>query len=178
MAARGIMNGVGNGLFAPDSNVTRAQYVTMLMRMTDYNMTDYDPMPFPDLEPGSWYYESVCKAAASGAVRGNSDGLFEPHEAIDRQEIFAITYEVLTGFYLIFPGDGDEDALAGFSDASSVAPEYLKAVSEIVRNGLAQGSNGSLRPEAYLSRAEAAQFLANVVRCIVPDYTEFLKDNK
>ncbi|MCL2060982.1 MAG: S-layer homology domain-containing protein [Oscillospiraceae bacterium] len=173
MAARGIMVGY-DGEFAPDRSLTRAEYTTMLIRMMDYSSDEYDAMPFSDVSEGVWYYESALAAASLGITEGRGDGTFGPRDVITRQEMFVMTYEALRQFYLIIPGEDSLDSLDVFSDADEIDPDALEAVAELVANGLVIGSGGALNAKGELSRAEAAQFLTNVIRFIVPDFSELL----
>ena len=179
MGARGVMQGIGNDKFAPDRTLTRAEFTTMLMRMMDYSLDEYDPMPFSDIVPGNWYYESVCLAAELGLTAGRGDGTFGMNDTITRQEMFKMTYDALRMFYLIAPAEENEDGenanpLDGFRDTNRIAPDALEAITELVRHGLVNGYNGRLMPTSSLSRADAAQFMTNVVRYLVPDFSEYI----
>jgi hypothetical protein len=177
MAARKIVLGIGNNLFAPERSVTRAEYLAMLMRMMDYEMTDYDPDPFIDVTPGDWYYESVGKAAALGITAGIGNGLFGPGLEITRQDMFTMTYNALVRFYLLSQNESEEDyTLDVFSDVDMIAGYALSAMKELVNSGLVNGSDGLLKPRNISTRAEAAQFLTNVIRYIIPDYSALLKN--
>ena len=174
MAARGIMIGY-DGEFSPDRLITRAEYTTMLMRSMDYKSDENAPMPFSDVDTGIWYYESAKAAAALGITSGRGDGTFGPRDVITREEMFVMTYDALKYFYLIIPDEENLGAAETFSDASDITPDALEAVSELIANGLVAGYDGALNIQGNLTRAEAAQFLTNVIRYIVPDYTEILK---
>ena len=49
----GVMDGIGDGKFGPDSTVTRAQVITVLGRLAKANPTETDQ--FTDVKANSWY---------------------------------------------------------------------------------------------------------------------------
>ena len=73
----GLMDGVGAGLFAPNSETTRAQLVTILYRLEGEPAVSGD-LPFTDVEAGTWYTNAVLWAAQNGIVNGVSDTEFAP----------------------------------------------------------------------------------------------------
>ncbi|MCL2081579.1 MAG: S-layer homology domain-containing protein [Oscillospiraceae bacterium] len=174
MAARGIMTGVGGDKFGPEQQISRGEYVTMLMRMMDYSMSKYDTEAFSDIIWGTYWAESALKAAALGITTGRGDGTFGAGDIITRGEMFRMTYDALRKFYLIQPSGGGWDPLRSFTDADEIAPEDVEAARELVRNGIVRGSDGKLTANGSLSRAEAAQFMANVIRFIVPDFSGYI----
>ena len=55
----GLMDGVGDSLFAPNSETTRAQLVTILYRLAGQPAVSGD-LPFTDVESGTWYTPTPC----------------------------------------------------------------------------------------------------------------------
>ncbi|MBR2778966.1 MAG: S-layer homology domain-containing protein [Firmicutes bacterium] len=90
-ASEGIVNGVGDGQFAPDATITRAQMVTILGRYLErcgklngeypegLAAADGDQVPDYALD---WF----IKAEAVGLVKGYEDGTVRPMQAITRAE--------------------------------------------------------------------------------------------
>ncbi len=73
-----IVNGMGNGKFAPDGTVTREQLATILYRYANKLGADTskrDELNFPDLVNLSyWATEGVQWAVAEGLIQGSSSG--------------------------------------------------------------------------------------------------------
>lgn len=66
---RGIVNGRGNNEFQPNGTLTRAEFVTMLLRA--YGITPLDTsaeMPFTDVTPEHWAYGYIARAYWLGLV--------------------------------------------------------------------------------------------------------------
>ena len=152
----GLMDGVGDSLFAPNSQTTRAQLVTILHRLAG------EPEPggdsgFADVAAGTWYTDAVAWAAQNGIVNGVSDTEFVPGDDITREQLAAILYR-----YAAYQGyDVSQRAdLSGFGDASSISGYAQEALSWAHAQGLVLGfEDGSLRPQGTASRAQIATIL-------------------
>ena len=107
----GITQGVGDNLFAPDGEVTRAQVVTFLWNMAgkpDLTATE----TFDDVEKGSWYETAVAWAVESEITAGTGEGKFSPDTICDRAMCISLLYRMMGA-----PMDGiDLTATAGLSE--------------------------------------------------------------
>ena len=159
----GLMDGVGDNLFAPNSETTRAQLVTILHRLAG------EPEPggdsgFSDVETGTWYTDAVAWAAQNGIVNGVSDTEFAPGDDITREQLAAILYR-----YAAYQGyDVSQRAdLSGFGDASSISGYAQEALSWAHAQGLVLGfEDGSLRPQGTASRAQIAAVLMRFLAAV------------
>ena len=159
----GLMDGVGDSLFAPNSETTRAQLVTILYRLAG------EPEPggdsgFSDVAAGTWYTDAVAWAAQNGIVNGVSDTEFAPGDDITREQLAAILYR-----YAAYQGyDVSQRAdLSGFGDASSISGYAQEALSWAHAQGLVLGfEDGSLRPQGTASRAQIAAVLMRFLAAV------------
>ncbi|MCL2003328.1 MAG: S-layer homology domain-containing protein [Oscillospiraceae bacterium] len=192
-AARGIVAGVGDGLFAPERAVTRAEFVTMLVQMLGIDSVQLivdsgELIVFEDVLEGAWYYEHVMLAAALGVTAGVGGGKFAPDRVITREEMLTMACAALAKYGLLddtvcglehCAGEcGEEGCLAGYTDVDDVSAFALDAVTTMVCHSLivGTGTGDTLSPKSAASRAEAAQFIANAVRYVVPDYSSLIED--
>ncbi len=158
-----LMDGVGDNLFAPNSETTRAQLVTILYRLAG------EPEPggdsgFADVAAGTWYTDAVAWAAENGIVNGVSDTEFAPGDDITREQLAAILYR-----YAAYQGyDVSQRAdLSGFGDASSIRGYAQEALSWAHAQGLVLGfEDGSLRPQGTASRAQIAAVLMRFLAAV------------
>ena len=151
-----LMDGVGDNLFAPNSQTTRAQLVTILYRLAGQPEPGGDS-GFSDVETGTWYTDAVAWAAQNGIVNGTTDTTFAPGDDITREQLAVILYR-----YAAYQGyDVSQRAdLSGFGDASSIRPYAQEALSWAHAQGLVLGfEDGSLRPQGTASRAQIATIL-------------------
>ena len=152
----GLMDGVGTGLFAPNSETTRAQLVTILHRLAGQPAPSGDS-GFSDVETGTWYTDAVAWAAQNGIVNGVSDTQFAPGDDITREQLAVILYR-----YATYQGyDVSQQAdLSGFVDAGTISTYAQEALSWASAQGLVLGfEDDSLRPQGNASRAQIAAVL-------------------
>ena len=94
-SANGIVEGMGNGKFAPDDFVTREQMAVILMRYTRYQKADTsasaDLSRFTDASSVSpWAQSAMAWAVASGLVNGRTATTLVPGGTATRAEVAAI----------------------------------------------------------------------------------------
>ena len=98
-AERGIVDGVGNGRFEPDSAVTREQIAVLLLRYARYRGISVDPTAIPDSfadagRVSAYAREGVGWAIAADLLRGSreSDGTLrlEPKASATRAQVAAL----------------------------------------------------------------------------------------
>ena len=152
----GMMNGVGNNLFAPSSNLTRGMIAQVL-----YNLEGTPAAGngvFTDVVTDQWYADAVNWAAANDIVGGYGNGKFGPEDDITREQMAQILYNYATfkGYDISVQGD-----LSAFNDGAKTSDWALSAMKWAVGTGLLQGYNGNLNPTGTATRAEVAQILMN-----------------
>ena len=87
----GLMNGVGEGLFAPNATLDRATLATVLYREAGESAAK-GTASFTDIAEGQWYTDAVNWTAEQGVVNGYPDGTFRPEAPITRQEMATMLY--------------------------------------------------------------------------------------
>lgn len=159
MAAKHIIEGINSTEFAPDRNVTRAEFAAMLVRALQ--LTANEDAQFKDIEVGKWYASSVAAANEAGIVFGRSETKFAPNETISREEMavmIARAYTILTGQ----PAEtktGDHR----FDDQKALSSWASDAVNAAYELGIIQGKNGNLfDPQGKATRAESAQVISKL----------------
>jgi uncharacterized repeat protein (TIGR02543 family) len=90
----GIIQGMGDGTFAPDAPVTREQMAVILDRYAtanSINLPSGQASPFSDAwNISDWAIDAVESIQAAGIVRGRDDGRFDPQATATRAEVAAI----------------------------------------------------------------------------------------
>ncbi len=152
----GLMEGIGDGKFAPNANMTRAQLVTVLYRMAgtpEVELTE----TFMDVNANDWFAEAVAWAYANGITQGMTENLFAPNASVTREQMvtFFARYAVLCGVDTAAEGD-----LTDFTDAAAVSEYAEAAMIWAVENGLILGMNdGTIAPKGTATRAQVAAIL-------------------
>lgn len=153
-----LMNGVEDGKFAPESNMTRSMLVTVLWRYAGNPSEGTNG--FSDVPKGVWYERAVAWASANGIVNGVGQGKFDPNGNITREQLGAILYRfaALRGRNTEARGD-----LSVFPDRGQVSPWAEEAMGWAVGERLINGSDGSLLPQGNATRAQVAAILMRYI---------------
>ena len=151
----GLMDGVGDSLFAPNSETTRAQLVTILYRLAGQPAVSGD-LPFTDVEAGTWYTDAVAWAAENGIVNGTTDTTFAPGEDITREQLVTVLYRYAESKGYDVSASAD---LSGYPDAGQVQDYAQPAMAWAVAEGIVEGVDGNLNPTGDATRAQIATIL-------------------
>ena len=140
-AARGIVNGVGNGKFEPSTAATRGMVMTMLARLEGV-----------DTEGGeTWFSEGMDWAKENGISDGTS-----PEAVISREQLIVMLWRL----------EGEPKAngnVASFDDGADISAWALEAMEWAVESGLVQGNDNQLMPQGSANRDQVAQILMNFI---------------
>lgn len=152
---RGLFNGVSDTEFAPEGEMTRAMFVTVLGRLDGVAVKDACVTGFEDT-PGDQYYSSyVAWANMNDIVNGYDDNTFRPDQVVTREEAMQIILN-----YCEYKGIGPEGAWAvqvDYADADQISDYALDAAMWNVINGyLIPDENGNINPDKTADRAEIA----------------------
>ncbi|WP_454941830.1 S-layer homology domain-containing protein, partial [Evtepia sp.] len=152
----GLMDGVGDGQFAPNATTTRAQLVTILYRLAGEPAVSGDAA-FTDVADGLWYTGAVAWAAQKGIVNGISETQFAPAGDLTREQLATILYRYAQDQGYDVSASAD---LSGFPDAGDIQSYATQALSWAVAEGLLQGfEDESLQPGGTATRAQIATIL-------------------
>jgi len=169
---RGALNSAGKLCIAPTVNVTRADFLIMVMKSYGIPVDSVITDNFADAygknsTKNSYTYYTVYLGTAKrlGLVSGVGGNMFAPEATISRQDMFVILYNVLSkiGKLPADSGTGAGKILGGFSDASGISAYARTAMNLFVQTGIAAGSGNKLAPIATCTRAEAMQVLYNLL---------------
>lgn len=161
LAAQGILNGVSADSFAPSVQISRADYLLMLLCALGLESTESGSAGYPDVQPDSYYYDAVSAAQALGIAGGRADGSFAPAAPITRQEMIVMADRALTAAGIQAASLSSRPD-RGIRDLDAVADYAADAVNRMLEAGWIQGNNGMINPEGTASRAEAAVLLYNI----------------
>jgi hypothetical protein len=163
LSARGITSGTSSTapVFSPDTQVTRGQFLVMLLRACDIEPAQSGAENFADA--GDTYYTGYLAAArALGITEGVGDNRFAPDAAVSRQEMFTLMYRTLEALGEL-PEGASGKSLSDFSDASAVADYARSPMEALVKAGVVSGSGGKLNPSGVSTRAQMAQLIYNLL---------------
>ncbi len=136
---------------------TRAMFVTMLWRMEDSPVVNYQ-MSFKDVPDEMWYTDAIRWAAANGIVNGYDEETFGTDDSVTREQLAAILYRSaqakgkgFTGFWA-FPLD--------YEDSDQISGWVNEAMHWMVMTGVMNRvSDTELSPKSDAVRAQVATML-------------------
>ena len=156
--ARGYFKGEGEGRFAPNRAITRAEFVTILGRKAGITPTGASTA-FGDVKADAYYAPYVAWAESKGIVKGTGFGKFEPNRNITREEMAVILDKFLTDQKKTYPST----VKTQFNDAGIVSSWAKESVEKMANQGLLSGvGNGNFVPKGSFTRAQAAQVLYTI----------------
>ncbi|MBE7032805.1 MAG: DNRLRE domain-containing protein [Ruminococcaceae bacterium] len=157
MQKKGVVNGDADGLFHPDRNITRAEFVAIAVRSQGWNEKSYRGR-FTDVKKDAWYADIVQTALDYGII--SADNNFRPDDPITREEMAKI-------ISIISNTDNEFSSSAEipYTDLSEISQWAIDYVRYVTDTGLMQGrNNGSFDPKANATRAESAAVISRMLK--------------
>ena len=156
LADLGVVTGKPDGTFRPDSEITRAEIVAILVRLYDLNSDD---MVLFDDTKDHWASGYISIAASLGYVNGFDAKHFGPDDQLTREQMAVMTARI---------AELQEDTSGGnpvpFTDKDRISSWALSAVTSVFQNGVISGyPDGTFRPAAKITRAEACPMIVNLI---------------
>lgn len=151
-----IMQGDENGLFKPDDSITREEWVKTILTAFVIDTKDAK-CDFSDVDEERWSYPYIAKAFEMMIINGVSDTEFAPAESISRQDAAVIFYR---GAKAAREDGFSEIEMSSFTDADDIADYAIEPINLLYKLKVLNGyEDGSFRPNAPITRAEAAKMI-------------------
>ena len=169
LASKLIVRGVTNDRYAPNADITRAEFTALFVRALGLSMNrGAANAAFVDVADGDWYAPALEAAVNARLVRGISPDRFAPNERITREQM-AVIISAALALAQEAPAEANPQStgLAVFDDRAVISAWARESVVRVVAAGIIVGMpDGSFAPAAYATRAQAAamlkRFLAHV----------------
>jgi len=156
----GVVTGYDDGTFRPNNNITREEFITLLVR-TFQLQDDVGAVEFYDVSEDAWFYSYISSAVYNEITLGMGDGTFGIGQNITRQDMAVMAQRMISTFGLNLPTIADA---IEFYDADDIADYATIAVSSMQRAGIITGlPGGTFAPIANATRAEAVVILGRLV---------------
>ena len=157
----GFLSGYGNGTFGPNDKLKRQDFVVILARLCDADLTgfDFDSGRLSDIKKGKYYTPYVNWAVDNNIISGYANGKFGVNDPITREQICTILYR-----YMNSPEVSDAaSTYAKFRDSKNVSAFAYTPVAWALQNGVISGmSSDRLAPTETASRAQIAAIIMNL----------------
>lgn len=150
----GLLRGY-NGKLLPNDNLTRAEMATIINRSFRSSIKA-DLGEFVDVSPKDWYYEEMEKAVQMRTFKGDNNRL-NPDAPITREEAFVVISRA-------FKMDTTDIEPSGHLDLDEVSDWAKKEIYGLIESDYIIGSDRMINPKGYITRAEFAQIMDNMVK--------------
>lgn len=151
----GLFQGVGGGQFGRGQSITRAAFVTALVRLFGWEAVSPPQPTFTDVGRERWFYIAVETACANGAVL-STERAFRPTDSITREEMAVMLVRSL-----------------GYASLAGSAADYGSPFTDVTVNrgfitlaydlGIVSGvGDGRFAPDATATREQAAAMLVRL----------------
>ena len=156
MTDMGLFKGKGNNMFCPNDTMTKAEFITVVMRIL-YPDTDFTSME------GQPWWQGAYDMALAGLITKSEFPVSEIEHTISRQERALVSSKALMmrgeTFFIT------EDLHKKIPDYNQVGKEYTMYVEMAYSMGILCGvdTKGTFAPLQTLTRAEAATVLYRII---------------
>ncbi len=155
LSLNGIINGYSDNSFKPDTNMTRAELVTVINRILGNSKQNTKYVP--DINAKDWFYSEIRKGIQSGIIKGNTDGYVRPNDYVTREEAIVMLQRALV------PANSNT-LIEGFEDVEEVSNWSKQALGVFTNKKYINGyADNTLRPKNNITRAEVVKIIDNVI---------------
>ena len=162
LASRGIMQGATEGHFRPEDPISRTDLIATIV--TAFDMVDINAQTtFTDIAPEAWYYLAVATAQQEGLISGFADGTFRGDINIPKDQLVALSANMLIERMGYNVPLNVEFYLARFHDRAQLAPWSEDGIAlATASNVLVHRADNMFAPRSAMTRGDAAVILYRV----------------
>ncbi|WP_438347513.1 S-layer homology domain-containing protein [Paenibacillus sp. FA6] len=164
-ANHSLVDGMGNGKFAPNINVTRAQFVQMIVNSLNlHGDSDSIGKPYNDIATETWYYEAINQAKQAGLLTKFANGQFEPTKPITREEMTLILAVALRKNDVVVK-KSERKMEDVFKDTNLMSKMFVSDIEMLFNANIMDGmGNGKFDPQGVVTRAQAASVMIKMLQ--------------
>jgi|GEM_PF-1063527 len=166
MGSRLIISGVGNDMFEPDRDISRAEFAAIIVRALGLKpMTGH--VQFSDVKGTEWYSSYINTAADYRIINGYGNGKFGPEDKITREEAMTMTARAmkLTGLKADFTAEEVDRLIAGFRDGDTSSDYARNSIAACIKTEISSGRDGGrISPKDNITRAEVAVIVRRLLQ--------------
>ncbi|TCP55612.1 S-layer family protein [Tumebacillus sp. BK434] len=161
LANRHIINGRTTTSFAPQGDITRAEFATLMMLslgLSDKQGTSL----FRDVPANQWYTKPVAIGSTLGLISGHDARTFAPHNPITREEIASLMVRCLS-YVEQRPYVDTTRILGQVQDRSNISSWAREDIALAISTGILDKNTSFVEPRRSATRAESAEMLYNLL---------------
>lgn len=165
VTSRDLFKGMGNNEFRPNTSITRGMFVTVLCKLWNIDVSEYNSSSFTDVNKSEWYHPYIEWAKEANIISGYGNELFGPNDVITREQMALITYNFIK--YTDLEVEYIEK-INPFNDKDTINEWAVDAVDNMRQAGIINGKpNNIFDPKDTATRAEAATVLKLLIENVM-----------
>lgn len=143
---KGIVKGIDSEHFAPDKEISRAEFIALIMRISGVGESEYYG-DFADVSDDFWGAGYIASALENGFIAKAE--YFRPNDSIKREEAAKLIALIASDMPIL-----SEDI--SFSDSGEISDWAADYIRDCAQRGLIKGDEHSrVNPKSRMTRAEA-----------------------
>ena len=147
----GLIKGFPDGTFKPDNHLTRAEAVTLILRLMHIASSGTYKQDFTDVSMNFWAFKYIEEAYKRGIVKGTGNSKFSPNKPIMRGEFTVMLVRALKFQYV--------EKSNPFADISSAYFGYKEIITAYYKGiviGIEKDGKRYFYPYSEITRGDAA----------------------
>lgn len=164
--------------FMPNSNATRAQFVTVLAREyqresgKSYDIGMLGSSIFTDLTPNEYYDKPIAWAYVNQITTGTSKTEFSPHTYVLREQIATFLYRYSKAIGVVTSDYNGASLIEKFKDSNMVSGYAKEAMNWAISIGLFAGDEqGRLNPQNPALRCEMVTIMSRYINYLTANFS-------
>lgn len=157
LASKGVINGIGNNMFNPDGKLTRAQFLTMLAKLSGEDVSKSPPQFFYDVKTDDWFAPYVYWGIEKGITNGSNPNEFSPSTNITREQMCTMLCKYAIMKQITLP---QKNSYIAFKDQNKVSYWATDYIMTMAGSGIVNGTpDGNFEPQQAATRAQSAMMI-------------------
>ena len=164
----GLMNGTSATTFSPGDPTARAQFITVLWRMSGSPVVPGSECRFNDVASGAYYYEAVRWGVANGIINGYSATVFDPNGQVTREQLITMLFRYAKNYAGDDVAKYDTTNILGYSDVLQISKGMTQPFQWGIGAKIISGTSATtLTPQGTATRAQVAAILSRYCNSFV-----------
>lgn len=166
MGSRMVVNGVDGANYAPDRDITRAEFATIVVRALGL-APGTGEKTFGDVAVSDWYCSYIKTASSYGIVNGYDTTTFGPNDKITREQAMTMIARAMkiTRLDAALTDSEMVTLLASYTDSADASVYAQSSVAACLKTGVITGrSSTTVVPKDNITRAEVAVIVQRLLQ--------------
>lgn len=165
MVAQGVLVGGPRNTFRPNDNITRAEFITFVVKALGIQPYEPDNPSYSDVDEHDWAYTFIEAALRAGLISGVSHDRFAPNRFITREEAGALLARA--GNLKTLKETEITKIFSDYNDSARISSWARNELASAIKSKILSGlGDGVFSPNKYTTRAETAAMIARLTEVV------------